>query len=289
MVKNGISVDVDEFVSAFADSSGVILNSSYEQNIHKEIDYVLKLLDDLKISATFFINGKSVVNCPDIIKKIHDAGHELGCHGYSHKYINQYSSQKEFENDLEQCLELIFRRVKIRPIGYRTPGSTIYLNKEMVLNSLKKFGFVYDSSLTSVGSIKQHGYSKGPLYPFKWENGIIEFPYSSAPFKGIRIPAFGTYFLKLFPVFLTDMAIRSLNRKHKNVFFYFHGFELNKTKYPKEIMNIDFPKQYVYCLFSGRSFEKKLRYLLGKYHFVSYRDIIGTLTSLPEIKELSLK
>ncbi|KPK42831.1 MAG: hypothetical protein AMJ78_01165 [Omnitrophica WOR_2 bacterium SM23_29] len=284
-IKNGISVDVDEVVSTFSDAYNVALERPYERNVCKEIKHVLELFKELGIFGTFFVNGKSVAAYPDLIKRIYDGGHEIGCHGYSHKYINQYKSQQEFEEDLEKCLELIYEQIKVRPIGYRTPGCTIFFGREMVLDALKKYGFVYSSSLTSFGSLKQHGYRRASAYPFKWENGIVEFPLSSASFNLFRIPAFGSYFLRLCPTFLTDMAISKLNRSNKRAFFYFHGFELFRSKYPREIMNIDFPFFYVYNLFSGRWFRKKLNYILKKYSFVPYREVLESFTDLPILKD----
>jgi polysaccharide deacetylase family protein (PEP-CTERM system associated) len=285
MIKNGLSIDVDEFVSAFADAYNITPRTPYEKNISKEISHILILLKDMGIFATFFINGKSVAAFPDVMKKIRDAGHEIGCHGYSHKFINQYETQQEFEEDLERCLDLIYTHTKIKPIGYRAPGNTIFFKRDMVLSALKKYDFVYDSSVTSFGSVKHHGYREAPTEPFKWDNGIVEFPLSSARFRFFRIPAFGTYFLRLFPVFLTDMAISKLNRENNNIFFYFHAFELFKTRYPKEIMNISFPFVRIYSLFAGKSFEKKLHYILKKYQFIPYGESVNRFSDLSVTKD----
>lgn len=284
-ITNGLSIDVDEFVCAFSDSYGVALDSRWKFNISSEIDRVLRLLKESGIFATFFVNGKSVVNIPDVIKRITGAGHEIGCHGFSHKYINQYKNQREFEEDIEKCLELIDSSVGISPAGYRAPGCTILLNKEMVLSALKKYGFIYDSSVTSFGLTRQHGCSKALSKPFKWDNGIAEFPLSSASFGFFRVPAFGSYFLRILPKFLTDLAISRLNRDKKSAFFYFHGSDLFSVKYPKEIMNINFPFVHVYNLFTGRGFEKKLVYILNKYRFAPYRDFLTTLSDLPLVED----
>ena len=111
------------------------------------------------------------------------------------------------------------------------PRMHVLFKKNMVLDVLKKFRFFYDSSLTSVGSSKQHGHKAGPC-PFKGENGIIELPLSSTLFGGFQIPEFGSYFLRMSPLFLTDLAISKLNRQQQRAFFFFHGFELFRRKYP---------------------------------------------------------
>lgn len=62
--------------------------------------YTLKLLDALaqrNIKATFFIIGESAENNPDIVKKIHDAGHLIGNHTYTHVQLTCINSTKALE------------------------------------------------------------------------------------------------------------------------------------------------------------------------------------------------
>ena len=280
MIENGLSIDVDDFVSAFSDSYNISGNMP-QTHISEDVERVLQLLKRKNIRATFFVNGKSIAHSPTIINKIHDLGHEIGCHGYSHKYIWQYKTQQEFEEDLEKCLELIYRQTGVKPSGYRSPGCTLTFNRHMVLNALEKFGFSYDSSLTTFGFSKQHKHTTGPAHPFKWENDIVEFPLSSTPFGPVRIPAFGSYFLRIFPAFLTHLAISKLNHHQHHAFLYFHGFELFRRKYPKDIMNIHFPFVRVYNLRSGARFEAKLACILQKHAFVPYGELLPRFSQLP--------
>lgn len=49
--------------------------------------YTPMLLDGLKernIKATFFLLGKQVEKYPDLVKRISDEGHIIGCHSYEH-------------------------------------------------------------------------------------------------------------------------------------------------------------------------------------------------------------
>jgi peptidoglycan/xylan/chitin deacetylase (PgdA/CDA1 family) len=48
----------------------------------------LELLDREKIPATFFVLGRRVEWHPSLLKRIADAGHELGNHGYSHHSLS---------------------------------------------------------------------------------------------------------------------------------------------------------------------------------------------------------
>ncbi|MFW5787272.1 MAG: polysaccharide deacetylase family protein, partial [Halanaerobiales bacterium] len=45
---------------------------------------MLEVLSEYNIKATFFVTGKWVEKNPELLKKIHDKGHEIGNHGYLH-------------------------------------------------------------------------------------------------------------------------------------------------------------------------------------------------------------
>ena len=58
---------------------------------HKDIDFVskptlnlLKVFDYFDIKATFFIVSHLGDTNPDLIKKIHNSGHEIACHSMYH-------------------------------------------------------------------------------------------------------------------------------------------------------------------------------------------------------------
>lgn len=56
--------------------------------------YTRQLLDglyDRGVKATFFLCGYRIRQYPDITQRIHDEGHEIGCHGYSHKNMKAMS------------------------------------------------------------------------------------------------------------------------------------------------------------------------------------------------------
>jgi len=48
---------------------------------------LLEILKKNKIKATFFVTGEHALQSPDLIKKIHDEGHEIENHSYSHPHL----------------------------------------------------------------------------------------------------------------------------------------------------------------------------------------------------------
>lgn len=59
-----------------------------------DIDILLKLLDERKIKATFFIVGDWCDKYPQAVKKLADAGHELGSHSDTHPDMTKLSREQ---------------------------------------------------------------------------------------------------------------------------------------------------------------------------------------------------
>lgn len=61
------------------------------------IDEILHILEENGVKTTFFVGGSWVVQNPDVLVKIRDAGHEIGNHGYSHKNHKKLSTDANFD------------------------------------------------------------------------------------------------------------------------------------------------------------------------------------------------
>src|SRR5262245_6381450 len=60
-----------------------------ELRVERNTDRLLELLADNGISATFFVLGWVADRCPDLIRRIAAAGHEIGSHGYGHELLSR--------------------------------------------------------------------------------------------------------------------------------------------------------------------------------------------------------
>ncbi len=62
------------------------------------LDGMLEILEEQDVNTTFFVGGTWAVKESDMLKKIYDAGHEIGNHGYTHKdqdKLNAEQNKKE--------------------------------------------------------------------------------------------------------------------------------------------------------------------------------------------------
>lgn len=62
---------------------------------------ILDILEERGIKATFFTLGTYVDRNPEIVKRMKDEGHMVGCHTYSHDYSSVYSGAEGFENEIK--------------------------------------------------------------------------------------------------------------------------------------------------------------------------------------------
>jgi peptidoglycan/xylan/chitin deacetylase (PgdA/CDA1 family) len=104
---------------------------------------ILALLDRHRIPATFFVPAVIAMLYPDEQRRVVDAGHEIGIHGWIHELNSTlpYDAERDLMLRSADTLERI---AGVRPVGLRTPSwdfspHTLRIEKEM--------GLAYDSSL----------------------------------------------------------------------------------------------------------------------------------------------
>ena len=81
------------------------------------------LLDGLKernVKATFFLLGKQAEKYPDIVRRICDEGHIIGCHSYEHVNFNEISEEAACGQIRSTC-SLIYDLTGVIPSFVRPP------------------------------------------------------------------------------------------------------------------------------------------------------------------------
>lgn len=104
---------------------------------------LIDLLAAHEIKATWFIPGQTIDTYPDVCRRIADAGHEIGHHGYDHISPVGMSAAQEREQLLRgnDAIEKVSGR---NARGYRSPAWDLSPNSvELLLEN----GFTYDSSM----------------------------------------------------------------------------------------------------------------------------------------------
>lgn len=82
---------------------------------------LLEGLEERGVKATFLLCGYRLKDYPDTARKIFEAGHEIGLHGYSHKDMGKMT-QAEAQREIDDTMALLPSGCK--PVFLRTPGGS---------------------------------------------------------------------------------------------------------------------------------------------------------------------
>ena len=104
-----------------------------------DIDSIIDTLKKHNCKASFFVLGTWAEKYPDAVKKLHDAGHEIGNHSYNHTYYTTLG-EEEMLADMEKCSAAIKSACGKSPSLFRAPSGD-YNNK--VIEVCEKAGINY--------------------------------------------------------------------------------------------------------------------------------------------------
>lgn len=113
--------------------AGISFNCAWNAS---DIDSILKTLKQYDVRATFFIVGDWAEKYPEALKKIHEAGHEVGGHSYNHMDYAKLSAA-EIEEDIKKCDSAIEAVTGKIPVLYRVPSGSYNNN---AVSALEKSG-----------------------------------------------------------------------------------------------------------------------------------------------------
>ena len=115
-------------------------------------DVILSILKRHGIFATFFFTADAAEKNPQVVAKVRDAGHEIGCHTLFHETIGDPLFEipgmlpilpEEVENRIRLATERVEKVAGVHPTSFRCPrlwGST------QVVNALEALGYLSDAT-----------------------------------------------------------------------------------------------------------------------------------------------
>ena len=102
-----------------------------------DIDRILETLEKNEVKITFFIVGEWAEKYPEAVKKIYEAGHEIGTHSNTHPHVEQLSAEKNFEEiklGIEKLQNITGEQTRL----YRTPYGEY---NDTVINTARENGY----------------------------------------------------------------------------------------------------------------------------------------------------
>lgn len=85
-----------------------------------DIDDILETLNSNEVKITFFMVGNWVDENSEAVKKIYEAGHEIGNHSNTHPHVTKLTYEQNLE-EIEKCSEKIAQITGEKPTLYRAP------------------------------------------------------------------------------------------------------------------------------------------------------------------------
>ena len=95
---------------------------------------LLEGLKERNVKATFFLCGYRIRQYPELTARILEAGHEVGCHGFSHDSMAAMSRRDIFE-EIQSTLALLPEGTRVRFL--RPPGGCCSPSVTQVAQALK--------------------------------------------------------------------------------------------------------------------------------------------------------
>jgi polysaccharide deacetylase family protein (PEP-CTERM system associated) len=199
-----------------------------------------RLSDNLQWLAEFLakINGKATFFAlssldPVVLRQLAalaKQGHEIASHGHSHTSLHLLS-EKSLREELIRSRATLQEATASTVMGFRAPNFSI---TDIALKCMEETGYRYDSSLNNVrlhrgyGRLHEHTIMDEPYFI---RPALQEFPLSTYPMMGWRLPVAGGAFLRHLPFALfKGAALHLANDGYYH--FYLHPWEVDK-KHPK--------------------------------------------------------
>ncbi|EGV28497.1 polysaccharide deactylase family protein, PEP-CTERM locus subfamily [Thiorhodococcus drewsii AZ1] len=230
-VHNALTIDVEDYfqVSAFERH---VRREDWERlprRVEANVERVLALLAERRITATFFVLGWIAERHPSLVRRLSEQGHEVASHGYGHKRVTD-STPDEFRADVARTKRMLEDLTGQPVTGYRAPSYSMSSATPWAHGILQEEGYRYSSSLYPI-SHDHYGDPLAPRFPFAPlgpEASLVEIPIATIQLGVRRLPAGGGGYFRLFPYVLSRWAIRRLNHIDQSpAVFYFHPWEID--------------------------------------------------------------
>lgn len=228
---HALTIDVEDYFQVTAFESVVSRDAweTYVCRLPENMDRLLDLLAEHRTRGTFFILGWVAEHYPHVVRRIAQAGHEIGSHSYWHRRVYDLSPD-EFRADLVRSRRLLEDIAGCEVTSYRAPTFSVTRRSQWALEILAEEGFRIDSSIFPIRH-DRYGIPDAPvtLHEITTPSGSLwEFPPSSVRLAGLRVPVAGGGYFRLMPWWWTEARIRQWERETSApLMFYLHPWEID--------------------------------------------------------------
>ncbi len=275
-----LSFDVEEHHRIEA-AAGLAVDPARQAAYGDRTDYATRwLLDRLGkrgVVATFFIVGTVARDRPALVKAVHRAGHEVASHSWDHRRVHTHTPAS-FREDVRTSKDALEQLTGTPVAGYRAPTFSIVPETAGALDELAELGIRYDSSIYPVRH-DRYGVPGAPRAPFLAvgrQHALPEFPLLTLRLPGLRVPAGGGGYFRLFPLAVLEHALRQAARQCRPAVatLYFHPWEFDPDQERLPLGLLRRWRTYV----GIRRTRERFGTLLSRHVFTRAVDVLDELT-----------
>lgn len=182
---------------------------------YKEFDRylgeILDKLDERNIKGTFFCVGGLGREFPDVVKRIADQGHDVGCHSDEHTWLNKMT-REECLADTRMAIDSLEQVIGKKVKSYRAPAFSIGASNKWAFEVLAECGIERDASVfpavRDFGGFAEFGQKTPAIIRY---NGIElkEFPICTTKLMGKEIAYSGGGYFRFFPLWYIKKEMAS--------------------------------------------------------------------------------
>jgi polysaccharide deacetylase family protein (PEP-CTERM system associated) len=272
---NAFTVDVEDYFHVAALASAISRDSwaTREYRVEANTERLLGLLAERGVKGTFFVLGWVAERSPALVRRIAQAGHEIGCHGFSHRLIYQQSPQ-EFREETTRAKTHLEDLLGQPVLGYRAASFSVTEESLWALDVLIDLGFRYDSSIFPIrhdryglpGATPEPSILSAPS-----GRTLVEFPMSAARFLGVQVPVSGGGYFRILPYWVTRAGLKQINERLGRPFtFYLHPWEVDPGQPRVKVGAFSRFRHYT----NLARCEARLRRVLKEFRFTSMREAL---------------
>jgi len=225
---NALTIDVEDYfqVSALAPYIPREQWDSRECRVERNVERILRMLDESRTRATFFTLGWVAERYPQLVRRIVAGGHELASHGYGHQRASDLS-EAEFAADVGAAKKLLEDISGEEVKGYRAPSFSIGEGNLWAFDCLARAGYRYSSSIYPIRH-DHYGMPDAPRFAHQVRDGLLELPVTTLRYFDRNWPASGGGYFRLLPYALSRWLLRKVNQRDQQAaIFYFHPWEID--------------------------------------------------------------
>ncbi len=282
---NVLSIDVEDYFHPSELGGNVNSWRAYPPRVDIGLCFLLDLLAARRVRATFFVLGWVAMRHAHLIRRIAEAGHEIGCHSHTHRLVYSLTPD-EFQRDTVEAVKAIQDATGVIPRMYRAPSYSVTSNSLWALEILASCGFTHDSSIYPIVHDRYGipGFPRHASYISTPSGEILEIPVATVKLGRRVVPVGGGAYMRLFPYRYMAAGLRRINRQEKQpACLYLHPWELDpeQPRLTKQMIS----RLRTYTGLQGM--RAKMNRLLDDFKFSALTDVFP-LPDPAQIPEMEL-